>query len=58
MAQFDVKVTETFSKLIRVEAEDSNDAIHIVTEKWEQEKIILGSSNFDDVIYENVKGPL
>lgn len=43
---FKVEIKEVLSKIIEVEAENTANAIQIITEKYKSEEIVLDSSDF------------
>ncbi len=46
MKEFEVEITETLSKVIKIKANTLEEALKGVTKMYEQEQIILDSDNF------------
>lgn len=46
MKEFEVEITETLSKIIKIKANTFEEALESVTKMYEQEQIILDSDNF------------
>jgi len=54
MEKFDVKIIETLSKTVEVEAKSESHAIILVTEMYNEEEIILDSSNHIETNFKRV----
>jgi len=52
MSEYTIRVTETSSRLVTVDVLDTEDAIDMVTEQYNNEEIVLDTSDFDDVKFE------
>jgi len=52
MNEHKIKVTETSSRIITVDAESENDAIEVAQTMYTSEKIVLDASDYDDVEFE------
>jgi hypothetical protein len=48
MKEFEVTITETLSKRIKIQAEDLRDARNKVSEMYFNEKIVLSADDFSD----------
>ena len=46
MKIFQVQITEVSNKVVEIEAENIENAIQIITEKYNSEEIVLDSSDF------------
>lgn len=56
MKTFEIEITELLSRIIEVEAETENEAFEKVNEMYQNEKIVLDSSDYVDTeikIFEN-----
>lgn len=56
MKTFEIEITELLSRIIEVEAETENEAFEKVKEMYQNEKIVLDSSDYVDTeikIFEN-----
>ncbi|HRG29350.1 MAG TPA: DpnD/PcfM family protein [Chitinophagales bacterium] len=51
LTEFDIVVTETLSKTVTVKALNSDAALDMVQEMYENEKIILDASHYQEVFY-------
>ena len=49
MAQFEIRIEEYLSKIVTVEASDSDMALRIVRDRYHDEDIVLDYADFDDV---------
>ena len=49
MAKFKVLISETLTKTVEVEAEDSDFALEKARKLWECGEIVLGADDFEDV---------
>lgn len=47
--EFSVKVKETLERIVKVEAQDANEAVAIVQDMYRDEEIVLDYSDFADV---------
>lgn len=54
LREYDVTITETLEKVIRVKAESCEDAEMKVKGKWDNSEYILDSGNFTDVSFQAV----
>lgn len=54
MGEHKVKITEASSRIVTITAESEHDAVEIVQQQYADEKIILDSSDYDDVNFEAV----
>lgn len=54
MEKFDVKIIETLSKTVEVEAKSESHAIILVTEMYNEEEIILDSSNHIETNFKRI----
>lgn len=51
MAQFEVKITETLTREVVVDAEDMEEAYLKVSDGWVDEKYVLTLADFEDVSF-------
>ena len=47
-----IKIKETLSRIVDVDAETEADAISIIEHQYADEKIVLNADDFDDVEFE------
>ena len=52
MSEHTVRVTETLSRLVTVEAENEVDADETVRNQYRDEEVVLDASDFDSVKFE------
>ena len=52
MSEHTVRVTETLSRLVTVDVLDTEDAIEMAQDQYNNEEIVLDASDFDDVKFE------
>lgn len=53
MAQFEIEVIETLSRIVTVDAPDSESAIAMVVKQHENEDIVLSSNDFIGVDFQD-----
>ena len=51
---FNIEITETLQKIIEIEADNEEDALHKVMKMYKNEEVILDYDNFVDVIFKNI----
>lgn len=51
---FNIEITETLQKIIEIEADNEEDALHKVMRMYKNEEVILDYDNFVDVSFKNI----
>ena len=54
MKTFEVEITETLQRIIKVNANSENEAYEIVKEKYDNEEIVLDASDCTEISINNV----
>ena len=54
MKTFEVEITETLQRIIKVKANSENEAYEIVKEKYDNEEIVLDASDCTEISINNV----
>ncbi len=55
MKKYEIEITETFQKMIKVNASDIDEAINKVIKKYKNEEIVLDSDDFVEVSFSEIK---
>ena len=55
MKTFEIEVKEILSRTIEVKANSEDEALTIVKQKYNDEEIVLDSSDFVDVYFNNIE---
>lgn len=54
MKIYKIEITETLQKIIEIESDNEEDALHKVMKMYKNEEVILDYDNFVDVIFKNI----
>ena len=54
MANYEIRIVETLSRTVSIEANDEDEARQAVIAQWHAEEIVLDSDDFVDVEIDNV----
>lgn len=54
MEKFNIEIEELLQKVVTIEAENKEEAIRLVKEKYKSENIILDENDFKVVTFKNV----
>lgn len=54
MSEHRIRITETSSRIVTIDAGSEHDAIEAVQQQYADEKIVLGEADYDDVNFEVV----
>ena len=54
MKKFKVEITETLQKIVEVEANNKEEAVHKVMKMYKNEEVILDYDNFVDVSFKSI----
>lgn len=54
MKIYKIEITETLQKIIEIEADNEEDALHKVMRMYKNEEVILDYDNFVDVSFKNI----
>lgn len=52
--EFSVKVTETLERIVKVDAQDANEAVALVEDMYRNEEIVLDYNDFEEYNIEQV----
>ena len=55
MKSFEIEIKETLSKIIEIKAHSESEALDLVYQQYNQEEVVLDSSDFIDVEIKNTK---
>lgn len=54
MDKYKVEITETLQKIVEVEVDSKEDALHKVMKMYKNEEVILNDNDFVDLDFKNV----
>lgn len=54
MNKYKIEITETIQKIVEVEADNEQDAIHSVMRKYKNSEVVLTEEDFIDVDFKSV----
>lgn len=54
MKIYKIEITETLQKIIEIESDNEEDALHKVMRMYKNEEVILDYDNFVDVSFKNI----